>query len=75
MVFTWLGGTPVVTKRTFEQSWREASRFLDEVLLLEADARPAWLEALQRREPEIAHLIGSYLLELAELDRQCFLQC
>jgi hypothetical protein len=61
-------------KRIFEQSWREASRYLDEVLLLEADERPAWLEALRHREPAIANLIGSYLMELAELDRQCFLE-
>jgi eukaryotic-like serine/threonine-protein kinase len=67
-------GKPVVTKRTLEDSWREVSRCLDEVLDLEAPQRQAWLEALRGRDPKLANLIGSYLTELAELDQQYFLE-
>jgi len=64
----------VVTKKTLEDSWREVSRCLDEVLDLEASERQAWLEALRRRDPKLANLVASYLTELAELDQQYFLQ-
>jgi len=63
----------VVTKRTLEDSWREVSRCLDEVLELEASERPAWLEALRGRDPTLAGLVTAYLTDLAELDQQDFL--
>ena len=55
----------MVTKRTLEDSWREVSRCLDEVLDLEASQRQAWLEALRHRDPKLANLVASYLTVLA----------
>ena len=60
-------------KPTHEDDWREISPYLDEVLDLEIEARAAWLQDLQAREPEKAARVRAHLLELAELDKQNFL--
>jgi serine/threonine-protein kinase len=60
--------------RTFEESWREITSYLDTVLELEPEARRAWVEALELREPAVAAQVRSYVLELAELQEQCFLE-
>lgn len=60
-------------KRTIEETWRQVSPYLDEVLDLEPGARQAWVEALATRAPDIAAEVGAYLAELAELDKEAFL--
>ncbi len=61
------------THRTLADTWRETSRYLDEVLELEPAARPAWLDALEAREPAIAARVREYLMTLEHLDEQDFL--
>src|SRR5882724_11952744 len=65
--------TGAAVKPTHEDDWREISPYLDEVLDLEIEARAAWLQDLQAREPEKAARVRAHLLELAELDKQNFL--
>jgi hypothetical protein len=60
-------------KRSLEQAWREISTDLDEVLDLEADARQAWLDTLQTRDPDRAQRVRDYMLDLEKLEKDNFL--
>jgi hypothetical protein len=64
---------PVAVKRTIEETWRQVSPYLDEVLDLEPEARQAWVEALVGRAPGIAAEVGVCLAALEELEKQGFL--
>jgi serine/threonine-protein kinase len=67
----WWGGA--VVEQTHDEEWREISPYLDEVLDLDIEARPAWLHDLETRAPDIAARVRSRLLDLAELDKRNFL--
>lgn len=46
-----------------QQRWQEINRYLDEALDLEASARNAWLDELDRRAPHVAKSVRSMLAE------------
>lgn len=46
-----------------QERWREISRYLDEALDLEEDARPAWLADLDKRAPDVARTVRAMLAE------------
>jgi len=60
-------------KRSLEQAWREISTELDEVLDLEPTARQAWVDALQKSDPDRAERIRTYIADLDKLDSDDFL--
>ncbi len=64
---------PANMKRSLEQAWLEISTDLDEVLDLDAQARQAWLETLEIRDPDRARRVRSYLLDLERLESANFL--
>lgn len=61
-------------KPIFENEWRQISVYLDEVLDLEQDERQPWIAALQAREPDVAALVRSYLVEIEALEGESFLE-
>jgi serine/threonine-protein kinase len=60
-------------KPTLETAWCEVSHYLDAALDLEGAALETWLNDLRAREPAVAVLVSSYLVELAELEQENFL--
>src|ERR1044071_9391546 len=62
-------------QRSLEDSWREMSPYLAEVLALEPAARQAWLDDLALRMPAVAAQVRACLQELDELDANDFLDC
>lgn len=54
--------------------WKEISPLLDEAMDLPGSARESWLEALDRRAPELAEHVRSCLLQVAELSERKFLE-
>jgi hypothetical protein len=64
---------PAGVKHEIEELWREITPYLDELFDQEPEARQAWVEALERREPAIGAQIRICLIELAELDERGFL--
>ena len=61
-------------KRTLEDSWREISPHLDEVLGLQGDARESWLANLHARAPQMAARVRSCLQQISELADRNFLE-
>src|SRR4051812_26772698 len=61
-------------KRSLEDSWREISPHLDEVLGLPAGARESWLADFEAREPDMAARVRSCLQQLSELADRNFLE-
>jgi len=63
----------VTVRRSLEDLWREVSPYLDEVLDLKPEARQAWLDALEMREPELARHVHAYLEKLEQNESDNFL--
>src|SRR5262245_53123352 len=57
----------------FSVAWPELSRYLDQVLELDGEARQAFLRDLDSREPAISAQIRAALSELEELDAKNFM--
>ena len=55
--------------------WQEVSPYLDEVLSLSDDERPAWLAGFNRRNPGLAPLLEELVREHEELKNKHFLSC
>jgi eukaryotic-like serine/threonine-protein kinase len=55
------------------ERWREISAWLDDALDLSADARRAWLQDLEARDPAAAAQVRAYLEMIQQLDEQNFL--
>jgi hypothetical protein len=61
-------------KTSLEERWHEISPYLDQMLDLDSDARLGWVTSLEECVPDIAAQLRACLLDLAELDRQNFLE-
>ncbi len=56
------------------ERWREVSPYLDQVLDLAETDRPAWLQSLRARQPELAAVLQELLNEHSAANRQHFLE-
>jgi hypothetical protein len=57
-----------------QERWREISRYLDEALDLDGDARAAWLDQLDVRAPTVAQAVRSLVAEKEQLAKTPLLE-